>query len=114
MNWIKKNVAKLILKFQHEYRFAFVEEIPLRIKDNNIYIVGVVNQPWLLAFKCPCGCQSLIQLNLLTNAEPCWDFWINKKNKISISPSVWRTVGCKSHFFVKKGKIDWVRLHRRE
>jgi len=110
MNWIKKNVAKLIAKFQLEYKFDFVEEIPLSVKDNTIYIVGAVNQPWLLAFKCPCGCQSLIQLNLLTNANPCWDFWIDKKNKISISPSIWRTIGCKSHFLIKKSKVDWVRF----
>jgi len=110
MSWIKKNVAKLIARFQLEYRFTFVEEIPLKIKGNTIYIVGVINQPWLLEFMCPCGCQSIIQLNLLTNANPCWDFRINKKNKISISPSIWRTVGCKSHFLVKKSKIVWVTI----
>ncbi|MFI5187675.1 MAG: DUF6527 family protein [Chitinophagales bacterium] len=26
-------------------------------------------------------------------------------------PSVWRIQGCKSHFFVKENKIDWV-IHR--
>lgn len=110
MNWIRKNIARFISKFQHEYKFDFVEEIPLIEKNNIIYIVGVENQPWLLAFKCPCGCQSLIQLNLLKESYPCWNFRIYKKNKISIAPSIRRTIGCRSHFIVNKSKIDWVKL----
>lgn len=32
-----------------------------------------------------------------------------KRGKISISPPVWRKVYCKSHFFVREGRNDWVK-----
>lgn len=94
---------------QPEHKFLYVEDLPENVKSKTIYIVGSNESPWLIAFNCPCGCQNLIQLNLLKDADPCWSYRISPKGKINISPSVWRTKGCKSHFFVHKGKIDWVR-----
>ncbi len=109
MMFFRKIVAKFAEWLQPEHKLVYVDELPRNVKDKTIYIVGDVKQPWLLAFNCPCGCQNLIQLNLLKDAAPCWGFKVNKKNKINIYPSVWRTTGCESHFFVRKGKIDWVR-----
>jgi hypothetical protein len=63
--------------------------------------------PDSLVFRCPCGCHTDIFLNLLKDAKPIWRFHISKKNKITITPSIWRKVGCKSHFFIRKGKIEW-------
>src|ERR1035437_8988242 len=106
MNRIKKILSKFAEWFQLEYKFIYVDELPINVNDQTIYIVGDSKQPWLLAFKCPCGCKNLIQLNMLKNADPCWKYKITKKNKITISPSIWRTNGCKSHFFIRKSKID--------
>ena len=111
-----KNFRKIRDKFaewfQPEYKFINIEEFPEIVNDKIIYIIGNPNQPWLLAFNCPCGCHNIIQLNLLKDADPCWKYKVTKKNKINISPSVWRTTGCKSHFFIYKSKIDWVKSRR--
>lgn len=110
MNWFKK-IADRIIDWQSPgLQLRYVDELPEMVTDKVIYIVGEMNFPWLLAFKCPCGCQNLIQLNLLKDAEPCWRFKIDKKNKINIYPSVWRINGCKSHFFIRKSKIQWARF----
>lgn len=103
--------AKFAEWFQPEHKFVYVDDLPEKVNDKTIYIVGNSKQPWLLAFTCPCGCQNIIQLNLLKDADPCWKYKVTKKNKINISPSVWRTTGCKSHFFVRKSKIDWVKSY---
>jgi len=63
--------------------------------------------PDSLAFKCPCGCDTTIFLNLLFDAKPRWKYYITKKGNISISPSVWRKVGCKSHFYIRESRISW-------
>jgi hypothetical protein len=105
MHWYQK----IINKWLHpEHKFSFVDDLPEKIKNKTIYIVGSKEHPWLIAFNCPCDCKNLIQLNLLKEADPCWTFRVNKKGKIDILPSVWRTKGCESHFFVRKSKIDWV------
>ncbi|HCY43381.1 MAG TPA: hypothetical protein DHV48_18935 [Prolixibacteraceae bacterium] len=110
MNWFKK-IADRIIDWQSPgLQLRYVDELPEMVTDKVIYIVGEMNFPWLLAFKCPCGCQNLIQLNLLKDAEPCWRFKIDKKKKINIYPSVWRINGCKSHFFIRKSKIQWARF----
>jgi hypothetical protein len=86
--------------------------LPEIFDERTIYVIGKP-EPWLVAFNCPCGCNSIIQLNLLQNAKPKWRLLENSKGRITISPSVWRTEGCKSHFFVRKSKIDWVGSRRK-
>ncbi|WP_394341525.1 DUF6527 family protein [Albibacterium indicum] len=56
---------------------------------------------------CPCGCKNILHMNLMEEESPCWSYSINKKNIITIRPSVNRIVGCKSHFFVREGKVVW-------
>ncbi len=108
MNRIRKIITKFVEWIHSEYKFKFEEDFPDSIKENVIYIVGAKKSPWLLAFKCPCGCAQTIQLNLLKEADPCWKYKITARKKINISPSVWRTTGCKSHFVIRNSKTEWV------
>ncbi|WP_410688422.1 DUF6527 family protein [Chitinophaga filiformis] len=57
---------------------------------------------------CPCGCGKILYLNLLRDYAPYWAYKTEGKI-ISLSPSVHRTVGCKSHFFITDGKLIWCR-----
>ncbi|MBL7789353.1 MAG: hypothetical protein JNL75_05910 [Chitinophagales bacterium] len=107
MRWLQRIVDKFVEWSQPEHKFVNVVEFPENVNEKTIYIVGESIQPWLLAFNCPCGCHSIIQLDLLKDTDPCWKYKVTKKKKINISPSIWRTSGCKSHFFVRKSKIDW-------
>jgi hypothetical protein len=112
MRWYWKLFAIFERLFQPEYKFVHVHDLPEYVDDNTIYIVGEDEHPWLLAFNCPCGCQKVIQLNLLKEVYPCWDFKFTKNKKINISPSIRRTSGCKSHFYVRQNQIDWVRNYQ--
>ena len=105
--WFLKIIDKLTKWFEKKHTFLYVEDIPENVKDKVVYIVGERKHPWLIIFKCPCGCNNLIQLNLLKEASPCWKFQISNKEKITIYPSIWRITGCKSHFFIRKSKIEW-------
>ena len=107
-NLLRKIVSTLVKWFQPRYKTEYKEELPEVIADKTIYFIGESNNPWLIAFRCPCGCKSIIHLNLLKNAKPHWSYYITSRKKVNIAPSVWRTKGCKSHFFVRKSKIDWV------
>jgi hypothetical protein len=53
---------------------------------------------WLL-LKCPCGCGGTISLNLDSRTGPAWRMRRSKKG-LSVSPSVWRTSDCHSHFII--------------
>lgn len=111
MRFISKT-AKWIRKQYHfatspKFRFEMVADLPVQIPEWKIFIMADGIYLDSLAFKCPCGCNTTIFLNLLSDAKPRWKYRITKKGNISISPSVWRKVGCKSHFFIREGRIDW-------
>lgn len=103
--WVRKKYRFYIAT---KYKYVFVEELPEAIPENNVIIIAEDGIPDSLVFKCPCGCRTDIYLNLLKDAKPRWHFRISKKNKITINPSIWRKVGCKSHFFIGAGRIFWV------
>lgn len=106
--WFKKLVDELTWLFKERYAIDGVTDVPEAFCEKVIYIVGEPGYVWLIAFRCPCGCKRVIHLNLLEDAEPKWNYKINKKRRITIYPSVSRIKGCQSHFFVRKSKIVWV------
>ncbi len=103
------NLFRLNKKSSDEYyKLMIVSELPEIPDDKVVYIEGSekLNNYWYAFLKCPCGCNENIMLNLMNDAKPCWSISI-KKGNFSISPSVWRTVNCKSHFWLRNGKIVW-------
>jgi len=82
---------------------------PNMILNKKFVIVGYHNFPKWISFNCPCGCGDLLTLSLMRNIEPNWDLRIDRFNRITLSPSVWKKDGCRSHFFVKKSKVVWVK-----
>jgi hypothetical protein len=93
-------------KIQFRYKYKFCKDEPEELEQKVIYIIGEHPYLWKICFRCPCGCNEVISLNLLKEANPRWRFTIRWR-KISIYPSIWRKVGCKSHFYIKKGKVNW-------
>jgi len=107
MKYIRLLFLRIAEWFRPHYKIKFSEDLPSVVTDNKMYIIGTHGHYWLLMFNCPCGCNNPIQLNLLKDASPTWRYRISKTKKISITPSIRRTSGCKSHFYVRNGRIDW-------
>ena len=98
-DWIKNWLSLASLSVKR------VDDIPKGYRKGIVYIVGNDN-PWLLTFLCPCGCKAEINLNLLEDESPCWTYSV-WKGRIKVSPSIRRLKGCKSHFWIKKGRVEW-------
>jgi hypothetical protein len=108
MKQFNKIFLRLAEWFHPPYRIKYESDFPQVLRRRTIYVIGEHDYPWLLAFECPCGCKATIQLNLLNEATPKWKFQIFPENdKIDVTPSVCRNIGCKSHFFIRNGKIIW-------
>jgi hypothetical protein len=95
------------------YSADSIDDLPDVVEDGIIYIIGENGYKWAAAFKCPCGCMSVIQLNLLTGGKNCWNIEFNKSNEVSIKPSINRIRGCRSHFFIINGKVRWDRTTKK-
>lgn len=84
-----------------------VEELPDQLTANAVYIAGQDGNLWYAAMVCPCGCAETIHISLYPDGHPKWRLTENPDDTISITPSVWRKVGCRSHFFIIHSKIIW-------
>lgn len=101
-DWIKRLFYK-----KKPFRYKYVEDVPNVLKSKTIYIIGVENNPWQLIMECPCGCKNTLHMNLMKEESPVWSYVIENKKMITIHPSINRIVGCKSHFFIRNGKLVW-------
>lgn len=107
MQWLRRFWCWLwdrtpTLRTRHE------TDMPERLEAGTLYLVGEGEHVWAVAFLCPCGCGESVQLSLLRDSQPRWRAVENSDGTVTLSPSVWRTKGCCSHFFVRHGRIDWV------
>jgi len=83
----------------------YVDIIPKKLKPGILYIEGESQSEQFASLLCPCGCKEEINLNLEPEEKPCWV--LNGGRRTDLSPSIWKSSNCKSHFFIKKGKIKW-------
>lgn len=84
-----------------------VNDLPGQLRRHCVYLVSEDNQVWQVALLCPCGCGDLIQLCALPGSSPTWEVTEHPNGTVTLTPSVWRTTGCRSHFFVRSGRIQW-------
>lgn len=89
------------------YQAVRVEEFPEIFGKAKVYLAGEGENLWAAAMVCPCGCGDVIELNLLKQARPCWNIQLHPDKTLSLAPSVWRQKGCRSHFWLRRGTIDW-------
>lgn len=91
-------------KYKHtEYRCESVADFPNEVAAGVVYLVGKENDKWAALFECPCGCDSVIHLNLISGSRPLWK--IVSRNPITIRPSIKRIEGCRSHFHIREGEV---------
>lgn len=106
IRYINKSLSLLFWK-QSRYKAKKVEELPDELDRKSVYLVGENNHLWFAAMLCPCGCGSVLQMGLMAAQRPRWTVVEHNDGTVSLHPSVWRIVGCKSHFWLRRGKINW-------
>src|SRR5579859_1507048 len=93
---------------ERSIRVQQVAEMPDKPRPFELYAIGDPHI-WQAALLCPCGCGHLIQLSLLKSDSPRWDLKVDRGGNATLSPSIWRTLGCQAHFFVRGSTINMVR-----
>lgn len=101
--WLLITIARL----RGLYTIQMVEEEPEKLRPKRVYLVGEEGSIWYAVFACPCGCNEKVYTKFVKESRPRWTYEVNPDNSISLSPSVWRNKGCKSHFFLRNGEIRW-------
>lgn len=100
-------ICRLFSRRRSSYTVRLLDDFPDVILPNEFYVIGSSCHPQYAAFQCPCGCGRTVELNLNRASSPVWRLRWHLFGTVSLSPSVWRKDGCKSHFFLKKSRIYW-------
>ncbi len=112
MKWIRRFLHDAHNRLQRwlfpPYRTRIVEDtLPKRLERRTLYIVqddGFLEQAAML---CPCRCGQILQMNLLPDERPCWQFTQHADGTATLHPSVWRKKDCGSHFLFRRGRVQW-------
>jgi len=83
------------------------DSLPKQLPRRNLVLARDDGEDWCVGMHCPCGCGDTIELLVIKEAKPRWDIAVNAKGQPSLSPSVWRKTGCQSHFWLRRGRIEW-------
>ncbi|WP_342636246.1 DUF6527 family protein [Pseudomonas sp. OTU750018] len=84
------------------------DSLPHDMPMRSIVLARDGTEDWCVGLRCPCGCGRTIELLVIKEAKPRWDYSIDKDGLPSLMPSIWLKSGCKSHFWLKKGRIHWM------
>ncbi len=98
---------KRVFGKQIPLRTAYVTEFPDELDKNYLYLIGENEHIWFATLLCPCGCETSVQLSLLPSSKPHWKVIEHKNGTVTLLPSVWRKDACRSHYFVRRGLIEW-------
>jgi hypothetical protein len=89
------------------YRAKKVAKAPSQPLPALVYLVGDDECDWAAVLRCPCECGAVIQLSLVRDSTPSWQVEIHRDGLVTLSPSVHRTVDCRSHFIIYRGRLIW-------
>lgn len=82
------------------------DSLPERLPKRDLVLAREGGEDWCVGFHCPCGCGRVVELLLVAEAKPRWDLYLDK-GRPTLSPSVWLKSGCRSHFWIRDGRIRW-------
>lgn len=83
------------------------DSLPTRLPRRDLVLAHDDGEDWCVGMRCPCGCGAAIELLVVAEAKPRWDVKIDGNDIPTLTPSVWLQKGCRSHFWVRKGRIYW-------
>jgi hypothetical protein len=99
--------------FVRPYATRIVEEaLPKKLRRRTLYVVQEDGFQEQAAMLCPCGCGSILHMNLLRDERPCWKVTYHADGTATLYPSVHRKKDCGSHFWFRRGRVDWCRAER--
>lgn len=83
------------------------DQLPRDMPRRDLVLLREDDEAWSVSMRCPCGCKDVIELPVLKSVKPRWSANVDLRGRPTLAPSVWRKTGCKSHFWVREGRVKW-------
>lgn len=82
---------------------------PDRMPPRHLVLLTDGSEEWSVVMLCPCGCGDRVELPLFAEARPRWNLRTDSRGRATLHPSIWRKDGCRSHYFLRAGRVTWVK-----
>ncbi len=96
----------------HYYEAVEVTDLPSKLEQNKMYLLGKRGEPFQVAYKCPyADCRQIIYVDVHASLDPRWRLRIHrwwKKGTISLDPSIRGMQSfCKyqCHYWIRRGRF---------
>lgn len=88
---------------------AKANDVPARdtLRHGEAVLVSSGRTAKWLSLPCPCGCGVPYLLSLSPSRRPRWSVSTDWLARPTVTPSVRRLDGCRSHFWIASGEIHW-------
>lgn len=83
------------------------DSLPNLLPMRSLVLARDDGEDWCVGLRCPCGCGRKIELLTVREAKPRWDIKVDSTGLPTLTPSIWLRDGCRSHFWVLKGRVQW-------
>lgn len=83
------------------------DTLPETLPFRNLVLARDDGEDWCIGMRCPCGCGQRLELMVLQEIRPRWDVRIDLRGHVTLHPSVWLKKGCRSHFWLRDGRVIW-------
>ena len=103
--WLLKIVERLLPA--RSVLIVESEAQPEKLPRRALVLLRDGGENWSIGMRCPCGCGQRVELPLIPEVKPRWELQIESDKTPTLTPSVWLREGCRSHFFVRRGKVQW-------
>lgn len=86
-----------------------VEDFPApeQLAEGLLHVVQDGDRRKWACMPCPCRCGRPLQLSLNPSRRPRWTVELDWLKRPTLNPSIRETSGCKAHFWVCKGRVEW-------
>lgn len=97
------------LRPKPDFRVHWAPDMPPseNLSPRVLVIVGDRRSPKWVTMPCPCNCGTPLLLSLSKARRPRWSVSTDWWGRPTLSPSVRRTDGCRCHFWLRKGTVEW-------
>lgn len=106
--WVRELLVSLRFIRKPQYVAIFVTDNPApgTLPRGQLVVVGGNTWKWAYLL-CPCGCGETIMLSLSPARRPSWKVKVDMLGRPTVYPSIHQTEGCRSHFWLRIGIIQW-------
>jgi len=96
-------------RLRPRWRADFLDSdvLPPKLPARRLVVARDGDELWSVGMLCPCGCREIIELPLIEEADQHWALHVDSRGHASLRPSVWRKTGCRSHFWLRAGRVHW-------